>query len=87
MHIVSRFNGTMSVSGLIKVALHDTRKESVRPTVRRWSFWWATISEAVSMFFHQVWRTGTAASKGPMHIIYVTSGTYNLDDEVRLPAR
>lgn len=71
------------VTGRIKVALHDTRPQS--PTFRE-TMEFLTGDDVPSRTY--VFPPGVAHGyrclQGPMHIIYLTSGTYDLDDEVRL---
>ena len=70
-------------TGLIKVALHDTREDSqtFRETME---FWAGDDQPARVYFFPPGVAHGYRCISGPMHIIYLTSGTYDLDDEVRL---
>ena len=72
------------VSGLIAVALHDTRPDS--PTFREtMTFRAGAGREAICYMFPPGVAHGYHCLEGPMQIIYVTSGTYDLDDEVRIP--
>jgi dTDP-4-dehydrorhamnose 3,5-epimerase len=75
---------TYVVVGLLKIALHDMRPQS--PTYRQ------TMECLIGD--HQLARAycfppqvahGYRCIGGPAHVIYVTSGVYNLSDEVRLP--
>lgn len=71
------------VTGLIKVALHDTREES--PTYRETMAFLAGDGQPARAYvFPPGVAHGYRCLDGPMHIIYLTSGTYDLDDEVRL---
>jgi dTDP-4-dehydrorhamnose 3,5-epimerase len=72
------------VTGLIKVALHDTREGSgtYRETME---FLAGENQQARVYFFPPGVAHGYRCVEGPMHIIYLTSGTYDLADEVRLP--
>ena len=72
------------VTGLIKVALHD-RRESSRTFGETMEFWAGDNQPARVYFFPPGVAHGYRCLHGPMHIIYVTSGTYDLEDEVRLP--
>jgi dTDP-4-dehydrorhamnose 3,5-epimerase len=38
----------------------------------------------IAYFFPQGVMHGYKCMKGPMQIIYVTSGVYNIDDEIRI---
>jgi len=72
-------------SGLIKVALHDTREES--PTYRDTMEFLAGDNQPARAYaFPPGVAHGYQCLHGPVHMIYVTSGTYDLNDEVRLPA-
>jgi dTDP-4-dehydrorhamnose 3,5-epimerase len=71
------------VSGLIKVALHDTRPES--PTYRQTMEFEVGDEQPSRVYaFPPGVAHGYRCLVGPMQIIYVTSGTYDLDDEVRI---
>jgi dTDP-4-dehydrorhamnose 3,5-epimerase len=71
------------VSGLIKVALHDMREGSF--TYRKTMEFCAGDDQQVRVYsFPPGVAHGYRCLSGPMHIIYVTSGTYDLDDEIRL---
>jgi dTDP-4-dehydrorhamnose 3,5-epimerase len=72
------------VTGLIKVALHDTRPDS-RTYRKTMEFCAGDNQQARVYFFPPGVAHGYRCVNGPMHIIYVTSGTYDLKDEVRLP--
>ena len=70
--------------GLIKVALHDTRRESrtYRKTIE---FLTGDDQTPKAYFFPPGVTHGYICLKGPMHIIYITSGVYDLSDEIRIP--
>ncbi len=70
------------VSGLTAVALHDTRTNS--PTFGETMTFLAGSDQAVCYMFPPGVAHGYRCLQGPMQIIYVTSGTYDLDDEVRI---
>jgi len=70
------------VSGKINVALFDDRKNS--STYRElMEFAVGDDGDALAYFFPPGVLHGYKCVSGPMHIIYVTSGIYDLDDEVR----
>jgi dTDP-4-dehydrorhamnose 3,5-epimerase len=71
------------VSGKLKVALYDNRSESstYRETME---FLVGDEEKPTAYFFPPVVLHGYKCLKGPMHIIYVTSGVYELSDEVRI---
>ena len=72
------------VSGLIKVVLHDSRKDS--PTFHEtMEFLVGDNQPAKIYFFPPGVLHGYRCLIGPMNIIYVTSGVYDLADEVRIP--
>ena len=71
------------VTGLIKVALHDYRANS--PTYKEtMEFLVGDGQEPSAYFFPPGVLHGYKCLKGPMQIIYVTSGVYDLEDEVRI---
>jgi dTDP-4-dehydrorhamnose 3,5-epimerase len=71
------------VIGLIKVALYDNRADS--PTHKEiMEFNVGEGQEPMAYFFPSGVLHGYKCLKGPMHIIYATSGVYDLSDEVRL---
>lgn len=71
------------VSGLIKVALHDTRESSL--TYRQTMEFLAGDNQPVRVYFFPPGVAhGYRCLLAPMHIIYMTSGTYDLEDEIRL---
>lgn len=70
------------VCGRIKVALYDDRKGS--PTYGGlMEFSAGEIETPVGYYFPPGVLHGYKCESGPMHIIYVTSSTYDLDDEIR----
>src|SRR5580765_2254309 len=71
------------ISGLIAVALHDTRP--VSPTYRKTIEFLAGDDQPVRVYtFPPGVAHGYKCLVGPMQIIYVTSGSYDPADEVRL---
>ena len=71
------------VSGQIKVALYDNRKVSA--TYKEiMEFATGEDAKSIAYFFPQGIMHGYKCMKGPMQIIYVTSGVYNIDDEIRI---
>jgi len=70
------------VSGQIKVALYDDRKDSstYKKTIE---FVAGDEVESIAYFFPLGILHGYKCIQGPMHIIYVTSGVYDLEDEIR----
>ncbi len=70
--------------GLIQVALHDTRVNS--PTFRETMEFLAGDNQREQVYgFPPGVAHGYRCLRGPMHIIYVTSGMYDLSEEVRIP--
>lgn len=71
------------VTGQIKVCLYDNRKdsESYKKTMQ---FVLGDGSENFVYYFPPGVLHGYECTKGPMHIIYLTSGTYDLKDEIRV---
>ena len=71
------------VTGLIKVVLYDNRANS--PTYKEtMEFFVGDGQDPCAYFFPPGVLHGYKCLKGPMHIIYVTSGVYDLSDEIRL---
>ena len=71
------------VTGLIEGALHDNRADS--PTYRETiEFILGDGQEPSAYYFPPGVLHGYKCLKGPMQIIYVTSGIYTLSDEIRL---
>jgi len=72
------------VSGRVHVALHDNRESS--PTYKQtMEFIAGNDEERKAYFFPAGVLHGYKCLEGPMHIIYVTSGVYDLNDEIRIP--
>lgn len=72
------------VSGKIKVALYDNRKNS--STYKEMiEFFVGDGEEVKAYYFPAGVLHGYKCLEGPMHIIYITSGVYDLSDEVRVP--
>ena len=71
------------VSGKIKVSLYDHRQESTTHT-ETMEFVSGDDVELVAYFFPPGVLHGYKSTNGPMHIIYVTSGVYDLEDEIRI---
>jgi dTDP-4-dehydrorhamnose 3,5-epimerase len=75
---------TYIACGLLTVALHDGRPQSV--THHQLMEFLAGDNEPVRFYcFPPGVAHGYRCISGPAHIIYVTSGVYDLSDEVRLP--
>ena len=64
------------------VALKDSRKDS-KTFGKIETFEIGELSNPVGYFFPPGILHGYRCIKGPMHIVYITSGTYDLEDEVR----
>ena len=72
------------VTGLIRVALHDSRLES--PTYRETMEFLAGDRQPVRAYaFPPGVVHGYRCLDGPMHIIYITSGAYDPGEEIRIP--
>ena len=72
------------VCGQIKVVLIDYRKES--DTFReKIEFLAGEKDNPISYYFPPGVLHGYKCTTGPMQIIYLTSGIYDLDDEIRTP--
>ena len=69
------------VSGQIKVALLDKREKS--STYNEVMEFIVGEEKPIAYFFPPGVFHGYKCEKGPMQIIYVTSGTYDLEDEIR----
>lgn len=71
------------VSGQIKVVLIDNRKESItyKNTIE---FNAGEYENPVSYYFPPGVLHGYKCIEGPMQIIYITSGVYDLSDEIRI---
>jgi dTDP-4-dehydrorhamnose 3,5-epimerase len=71
------------VNGLIKVVLHDLRKES--PTYNETMEFLAGDNQLPKVYcFPPGVAHGYKCLNGPMNIIYITSGIYDLTDEGRI---
>jgi dTDP-4-dehydrorhamnose 3,5-epimerase len=70
------------VSGQIQVALYDNREDSstYKETLE---FVVEDEADPIAYFFPPGVLHGYKCLKGPMQIIYVTSGVYDLEDEIR----
>jgi len=70
------------VSGQIKVALYDNREDSdtFRDTME---FFVGNEAKPLAYFFPPSILHGYKCIHGPMQIIYLTSGVYDQDDEIR----
>ncbi|HCX25209.1 MAG TPA: hypothetical protein DHN29_25075 [Cytophagales bacterium] len=70
------------VSGQIKVGLYDNRRDSAtfRETTE---FVAGGRVEPIAYFFPPGVLHGYKCTQGPLQIIYVTSGVYDLKDEIR----
>ena len=73
------------ISGSIKVALLDNRKKS--KTYNEIMEFIIDKENPIGYFFPPGILHGYVCLKGPMHIIYATSGTYDLSDEIRKPIK
>jgi len=72
------------ITGLINVGLHDTRSNS--PTFRKTIEFLAGDNQPIRVYsFPPGVVHGYRCIHGPMHIIYLTSGTYDPDEELRIP--
>ena len=69
------------VSGQIKVALLDKRENS--STINQIMEFIAGEDDHIAYFFPPGVFHGYKCLKGPMQIIYVTSGSYDINDEIR----
>ncbi len=71
-------------SGVLKVALHDTRKDS--PTYREtMEFFLGDHQPAKVLRVPTGVAHGCKAIHGPVHLFYITSKIYNPEDEGRIP--
>jgi dTDP-4-dehydrorhamnose 3,5-epimerase len=71
------------VSGQIKVVLIDDREESI--TYKQITEFIAGEDDnPISYYFPPGVLHGYKCLKGPLQIIYITSGTYDLNDEIRI---
>jgi len=71
------------VSGQIKVTLYDNREKSTtyKETI---DFVAGDDAKPIGYFFPPGVLHGYKCTNGPMQIIYVTSGVYDLEDEIRI---
>lgn len=75
---------TYVISGLLKVALHDSRPSS--STAGETMEFLAGDYQAVRVYsFPPGVLHGYCCVGGPSHVLYVTSGVYDLSDEIRIP--
>jgi dTDP-4-dehydrorhamnose 3,5-epimerase len=75
---------TYVAAGLLKVVLYDGRSES--PTFRQRAEFLVGIDQHEKVYcFPPGVLHGYRCVDGPAHVIYVTSGVYDLSDEIRLP--
>jgi len=72
------------VSGQIKVALFDNRKDS-NTFEKTIEFIAGDEAKPIAYYFPPGILHGYKCIHGPMQIIYVTSEVYDLEDEVRVP--
>jgi dTDP-4-dehydrorhamnose 3,5-epimerase len=70
------------VSGQIKVALFDNREDS-STYKESMEFVGGNEIDPITYFFPPGVLHGYKCTKGPMQIIYVTTGVYDLKDEIR----
>ena len=71
-------------SGLIYVALHDLREDS-ETKGETMTFLTGDNQSPIIYKFPPGVAHGYKCINGPMNIIYVTSGIYDLNDEIRIP--
>jgi dTDP-4-dehydrorhamnose 3,5-epimerase len=72
------------LNGLIKVALYDSRMDS--PSYREIMEFLVGDHQPSRIYcFPPGVAHGYRCLSGPMNIIYITSGVYDLDDEIRIP--
>ena len=71
------------VSGQLQVALYDNRKDSTSYK-ELMEFVVGDGEESSGYFFPPGVLHGYKCIQGPMQIIYVTSGVYDLDEEIRM---
>jgi len=71
------------VNGLLRVALYDNREE-LETYGELMEFECGNNQEAKVYFFPPGVLHGYKCIEGPMNIIYVCSGTYDVDDEIRM---
>ena len=71
------------ITGIINVALYDNRVES--QTYKETMEFTVEDVQPKLYFFPPGVLHGYKCIQGPVHMIYVTSGIYDLEDEVRMP--
>lgn len=75
---------TYVACGLLRVVLHDRRPES--PTRGTTEEWLMGDGQPARVYLLPPGVVhGYRCVAGPAHVLYVTSGTYDLQDEVRVP--
>lgn len=79
---VDQYQWNYAFIGKAKIALKDSRKDS-NTFGKIMAFEIGEKSNPMGYFFPPGVLHGYRCVKGPMHIIYLTSGTYNLEDETR----
>lgn len=79
---VNQFQWNYVVYGQIKVVLYDSRGDSTNYK-ETMEFVAGEGVEPVAYFFPPGVLHGYKCIQGPMQIIYVTSGVYDLEDEIR----
>jgi len=75
---------TYAVTGTLKVALHDLREDSLTYH-NTMEFEVGENTESMVYMFPQGVAHGYKCINGPANVIYVTSGQYDMEDEVRIP--
>ena len=80
---VDQFQWNYVVSGQIQVALFDSRKDS-KSFEKTIELIIGGESKPIAYFFPPGVLHGYKCIQGPMQIIYVTSGSYDLSDEIRI---
>ena len=71
------------ISGHVKVGLYDNRKDS-QTYNKAMEFLIDDKDLPIAYYFPPGVMHGYKCNKGPMDIIYVTSGVYDLNDEIRM---
>jgi dTDP-4-dehydrorhamnose 3,5-epimerase len=80
----SQVQWTYVTAGTLKVVLHDFRAGS--PTFREtMEFLLGDDWPPAVYAFPPGVAHGYVCVKGPAHVLYLTSGTYDLEDEIRIP--
>jgi dTDP-4-dehydrorhamnose 3,5-epimerase len=75
---------TYVASGLLKVAVHDHREQS--PTYRRTLEFLLGEHQRLAVYkLPPGVAHGYRCLHGPAHVLYLTSGTYDPEDEIRFP--